>query len=226
MLNIAINSIIEQIPGCVGWKDANFKYLGGNLNLLAAKNLQYEEELIGRTDDILSKKYSKLNEFYYQQDLLALQGHSLEIIYTDPYDDKAYFLQKSPLRDINANIIGVIYYCKLWSKPDFIKLLQQVDKKYLDSTGVVNYYAFDQHHNTAQLSERELECLFLQLHGKTAKEIAIILGLSKRTIESYVDNIKAKMGSQNKSELLIKAMTQGYQHYIPKKFISNSLPVS
>lgn len=54
-------------------------------------------------------------------------------------------------------------------------------------------------------SKREIECLQLTMHGKTAKQIARILEISHRTVEEYLTNIKIKTHSTSKSELIEKA---------------------
>lgn len=46
----------------------------------------------------------------------------------------------------------------------------------------------------ANLSEREIECLQWLIKGKTAGEIAVILQISKRTVEKHMLNIKEKLG--------------------------------
>nr|WP_106183204.1 PAS and helix-turn-helix domain-containing protein [Legionella pneumophila] len=57
-------------------------------------------------------------------------------------------------------------------------------------------------------SKRETECLMLLANAKTAKEIAVQLGLSCRTVEHYIDNIKNKMGVSTKTELIMKLYQQ------------------
>lgn len=52
------------------------------------------------------------------------------------------------------------------------------------------------------LSPRERECLELFQQGESAQSTAAILGLSQRTIESYFENIKNKLGCTSKSHLL------------------------
>jgi DNA-binding CsgD family transcriptional regulator len=59
------------------------------------------------------------------------------------------------------------------------------------------------------LTKRELECLFLMLEGKTAKEIAIILKISYRTVETYLEKIKIKLNCQHKHELRDKLLPIG-----------------
>lgn len=59
----------------------------------------------------------------------------------------------------------------------------------------------DKYSFSAILSKREKECVFYFLNGKTAKETAIKLGISYRTVEDYFIKIKKKFGCKNKREL-------------------------
>ncbi|MCE5315895.1 MAG: LuxR C-terminal-related transcriptional regulator [Parachlamydia sp.] len=52
------------------------------------------------------------------------------------------------------------------------------------------------------LSRREKECLQLFLEGHTAAETAALLTLSRRTVETYFENIKDKLGCNSKAEIL------------------------
>lgn len=56
------------------------------------------------------------------------------------------------------------------------------------------------------LTKRETECLLLLLEGKINKEIANLLKIGVRTVESYIDNIKKKLGCNNKSGIISKAV--------------------
>lgn len=51
------------------------------------------------------------------------------------------------------------------------------------------------------LSTREKECIKLLVKGKSTKEIATLLGLSPRTVEHYLENIKNKFNCLYKNEL-------------------------
>jgi DNA-binding CsgD family transcriptional regulator len=53
-------------------------------------------------------------------------------------------------------------------------------------------------------SLREKQCLEDIVSGKSSRESAERLGLSRRTVESYIENIKNKLNCKNKSELIIK----------------------
>ncbi len=61
-----------------------------------------------------------------------------------------------------------------------------------------------------RLTQREMQCLQLTIKGFTAKKIAKELGLSFRTIEEYMTNIRVKAGVNSKSEL-IEMVIQDFQ---------------
>ena len=52
------------------------------------------------------------------------------------------------------------------------------------------------------ISERESECLCYLIRGKSARETGIALNLSQRTIESYLDSLKAKLNCRKKTDLI------------------------
>lgn len=58
--------------------------------------------------------------------------------------------------------------------------------------------------NPYHLTNREMECARYLSKGMPAKLIAKILGISYRTIESHITNIKRKTNSFNKCDLMLK----------------------
>jgi DNA-binding NarL/FixJ family response regulator len=59
------------------------------------------------------------------------------------------------------------------------------------------------------LSTRELEVLQLIVHGKSNKEIAIVLGLSANTVSVHRANIMQTFGIHNTAELVVHAIRTG-----------------
>jgi DNA-binding CsgD family transcriptional regulator len=55
------------------------------------------------------------------------------------------------------------------------------------------------------LNDREVETLTWAARGKTSAEIAVILGLSKRTIDFHLDNARNKLGVATRIEAAVKA---------------------
>ncbi len=59
------------------------------------------------------------------------------------------------------------------------------------------------------LSTRELDCLRHKNQGFSAKEIARLMGISYRTVETYLGNIKVKSGLRNISQVLAVCKGEG-----------------
>lgn len=59
------------------------------------------------------------------------------------------------------------------------------------------------------LTPRECDCIALLIKGKTAAEIAKLLDISARTVESYLNNAKIKLQCDTKSTLIEKAYELG-----------------
>jgi DNA-binding CsgD family transcriptional regulator len=63
--------------------------------------------------------------------------------------------------------------------------------------------------NDAGLSIRECECLLWAAQGKTADEIAAILGISERTVRFHLKNASEKMDTVNTTQTVALAIAQG-----------------
>ena len=57
----------------------------------------------------------------------------------------------------------------------------------------------------AMLSDREIETLTWVARGKTSAEIAVLIGLSKRTVDFHLDSARIKLGASTRTEAAIKA---------------------
>jgi DNA-binding CsgD family transcriptional regulator len=77
-------------------------------------------------------------------------------------------------------------------------------------------FVMDKHPPNNYLTKRERECLLHTAHGKSAKSIAKILGISNRTVESYIKHLKMKLHSNNKADLIDNAIKSGLIEIITK----------
>ncbi|HIP22877.1 MAG TPA: hypothetical protein EYG79_04685 [Rhodobacteraceae bacterium] len=68
---------------------------------------------------------------------------------------------------------------------------------------------FEQNQTVVDLSARERECLAWTLEGKTAREIAEIIGLSVDTVNHYAQTSTLKLGGSNKYHAAVKALRAG-----------------
>lgn len=62
-----------------------------------------------------------------------------------------------------------------------------------------------QNNNNFGLSKQQIECLHYLAKGMTAKQTAKCMGLSYRTVEFYIENIKAKLNCTARIDLIQKA---------------------
>lgn len=214
-------SLLDHLSGHIGWKDLNRHYVGANKSLLELKGFHHIEEIIGRTDEDLSPESVEENKLFQQQDLCVLNGDKVSTVHFDSNNnDVVYQLEKSPIKNHDHIVTGLIYYCRPCHKEDVFRTLKQFDDELQLDT---SHYMLNDNQNKYALTTRERECVFLLIRGKTAKEIGVFLSLSKRTIESYIENIKNKMDCKNKAEILVKAVLNGYHNHVPASLIHSAV---
>ncbi|MGE0500340.1 MAG: LuxR C-terminal-related transcriptional regulator [Rhizobiaceae bacterium] len=59
------------------------------------------------------------------------------------------------------------------------------------------------------LSDRERECMSWVAEGKTTDEVALILGVSSNTVNSYIAHVIQKFSARNRAEALATAIRSG-----------------
>ena len=59
------------------------------------------------------------------------------------------------------------------------------------------------------LSDRERECLFWVSEGKTTDEVAMILGVSANTVNSYITHAIQKLAASNRAMAIATAIRSG-----------------
>lgn len=74
---------------------------------------------------------------------------------------------------------------------------------------IKNYRIKHKNYSNVRLSSRELECIFLYYTGKTAKETALLLSISSRTVETYFQNIKNKLNCYTKDQIVKFLQAEG-----------------
>lgn len=60
-----------------------------------------------------------------------------------------------------------------------------------------------------ELTEREVECLYWIAEGKTSDEIAVILGISRNTINNYITSVMRKTATRTRAEAIAWAVRNG-----------------
>lgn len=214
--------LINQLPGYIGWKDCDSNHLGCNTNLAKILNFKKTTDIIGLHDRDIPSYSEETSTFHAHNDKLVLAGKTIKALHkpSSPYKGEVFYFIKKPLLNAENKICGLIYHCQEFDLTDTI--FHQVKMNLAYEISSANYYYINPIQNHFNLSQRELECLFLTLREKNAREISLVMEVSKRTVESYLENIKNKFGSNTKTNLIITAVTNGYLNYLPSRFIKNS----
>lgn len=115
---------------------------------------------------------------------------------------------KSPWYNDANQIIGILGCSIVLGRHSLANSLSEIRKLgVLDNSNHAssNHASFNLNNlkiNNIHLSHRELECLHLTVRGFTAKRVARHLGISYRTVEEYLNNIRLKAGVSSKSDLI------------------------
>ena len=99
----------------------------------------------------------------------------------------------------------IISHIKISDKPAGLSFIGLDGEPSFYNVEVASYYSSAKE----ILSSREKEILKLIIDGKTSEEIALILFISKHTVNSHRKNILRKSNCKTNSELIVKAITDG-----------------
>ncbi len=199
---IDIESFLS-LPCHVYWKDKKGVILG--CNDIQARNVGFKtgDELIGKTDFDLCWKLEAL--VYAENDQEVIRTNKSKLIeepvrFFDGTTGKA-MAYKMPLHDRGGDVVGVFGLSTIFSLEESGFDLNDFQSIQIKKTSYANI-SF----KNIKFAKREKECVHYLVRGMTAKQIARKLDLSPRTVEFYLERCKAKLGCQNRSELISKVI--------------------
>lgn len=109
---------------------------------------------------------------------------------------------KMPWYNADDNVIGVVGCSIVLGKHSLAHSLKQITQIGLLDSQQLSTLSNPFSINNIHLTPREMTCLKLTVKGYTAKRVAKELGISNRTVEEYLTNIRIKAGASSKSELI------------------------
>ncbi|MFW6412517.1 MAG: response regulator transcription factor [Oceanicaulis sp.] len=68
---------------------------------------------------------------------------------------------------------------------------------------------FEETRTITDLSGRERECLSHVAEGLSAKEIALLCGITPRTVEAHLDRARLKLNARNRAHMVALAIQHG-----------------
>jgi DNA-binding CsgD family transcriptional regulator len=193
---------------CIFIKNAHSRYCYANDNFVKLMGLQTLRQLINYSDFELSTNID---------DAIKYKNLDAEVLDTkSPSKVKEVIMPKLnqpiiktmagslyPLEDAKKSIyvMGIVTPSDKLIKLD-LETVFKLSISELDLMLVKKKYTIHDKHRILQFSKMEVKTLVLLLKGKNAGEIACCLQLKQTTVESYVSNIKNKVGLSRKSELI------------------------
>jgi len=198
-------------------KDIDLKIIDCNPLFLQYVGFSNKDKILGCTDfDLSWENYAPL---YRQHEIDVMNNNPYSVIF--PSQDITgrkfvAFINKAPTFNDNNEVDGVACYNMEVINPKQLELYSLLEKTKL--TASTSIYTQGNECNKINLTHREHTCLFYLLRGKSAKMIGKVLNLSPRTIEDYIFSLKIKFCCQTKSELIEKAINNGYMEILPQHF--------
>ncbi len=226
-----LRALFDQMPGAWGCKDKNSTFMYANAEYGRIIGLAHHEEAIGKTDFEMPCETVNCASLFREQDKQVMQkAHRMRILDIHPFAGnqwKAYLFTKTPLLDVDHQIVGTIFHGADITNASIIDLGSILAKVSVEDVNNIllgqSSYILGNKFGEIKLSERLCDVLFYLLRGKTVKQIAILLGISHRTVDEYLEQLKARFDAQNRYELIDKAISLGYLNSIPERLFNKQL---
>ncbi|MBS0351337.1 MAG: helix-turn-helix transcriptional regulator [Proteobacteria bacterium] len=218
--------ILSGVPGLVVWMLPDAQFMCANQRAISAMGFTGVTQLVNRYPRDMKNESSKLHDQFVKNTRYVFQNQcSVMSVYSVYLADQRWALfigEEQPLVDVNQSIIGVCSHTMEVTTTPIASHLAQLFIDHRKKSAIhlqQGLYHYSERYEHWNLSQRQGECLFWLLKRKSASEIGALLGLTKRTVESYIRLIKSKFQVHTWSELSDFADEQGLQSYIPKHWI-------
>ncbi len=219
-------SIINENKGLFGLLGADgygIDCTTKHLSLFSAGKFRCRKQIRGK----------RLEDLYRHKDIAGIYSKNYETTRKEKYfrgivplilnDDIHYgLIQKIPVYTSNlSELVGFFSQLVMIDNKKLSDLLYgtQLFQKEI-GLATSHFFKIDSGNDNCTFTQRETQCLFYTIRGASAKMVANKLNLSPKTVEFYIDNLKEKFGCYSKSDLIAKAIDQGYLTKIPTFFSS------
>lgn len=222
MINLA--TFINNFNGLTYWKNEHLEYVGCNEREARFTGFQSPDDMLGLTDFDLQCDARESAKSFRQQDRQVLAtGQSITILNIHTYADHfnhMFVTEKSAIKEDDNHNVGVMAVSTEITHTNIAKFLfaSVLDDKHRYGNSVslskLLVAEYDQ-----SLTEKDTEVIYWLLRGKTARETAVILHKSVRTIEHRLDKLKQKYNCPNKAALVAVCIENGFLNYLPRQLI-------
>lgn len=232
VLDPKIKYLFDQMPGAWGCKDKESTFIYANEEYGKIIGVRNHEDITGMTDYDMPCDTVKCAGMFREQDKTVIStGKRMRILDIHPFSGqvwKAYIFTKTPLLNEEKRIVGTVFHGMDITDASMLEMGTVLTRLAVESVpndllGGQTSYLIGNNFKNIKLTERQSECLFYLLRGKTAKQMAKILNISHRTIEEYLEQLKCKFNVVTKYDLINKAIECGYLNVIPETLFNRQL---
>lgn len=200
-------------------KDINFKYIyaSESFSNLFTKNANINVQ--GLTDHDLPGPLKHIADTYreYEIALILKKRKIITIDYFPTQNNWMVFLTNRELIfDSESESFHILFNAINISNVKIFRSFSFFSKNVLNNisknpTSIV----LNKEYSPLDVTFQQEKCLFYLIRGKSAKEIAEILNISPRTVERHISLMKERLNCYSKSDLIEKALDNGFFYYIP-----------
>lgn len=165
-------------------------------------NFYFKEQIL--KDDQVVKAFHSINTCFFWEDVLQESRHEQYMVWLNKSGFKSNIT--IPIRQLN----GDLFFIHLSSKNNISK--DSATKYNLHLICLYYFFSYEKivrsklRSETIKLTGREKEVLYWFSQGKTFSEIALIIGITKKTCEYHMKNLKEKLDVSSGVHLIAKAM--------------------
>lgn len=206
--------VLDSLPFICFWKDRQSIYLGCNSGTLIATKFKSEKDIIGKSD--YEMPWRDAAEQIIAQDKLCLKGEvqfsSQSLV--DAYGRKTTFLvQKGPLYDKKRKIIGIIGTGFNLTKENYKEVGYLIKATGINITDIYSYLSSTNpgyEYQGIKFTKRQAQVISYILKGLSVEAVAKQIGVSKRTVEATIEQLKEKLECEKKYQIIDKAIEYGF----------------
>jgi DNA-binding NarL/FixJ family response regulator len=201
------------------FKHTNFTYADCNRQLVRFSRLSHEKYIIGCED--IELPWGEDHQFYRRIDEQVLAGKETMILMdvrVASGERLAVYQYKKVIRDpVTGEVVGIMAKMQEESNgiTEALITIKKRDKELITNLANLPSQYLLQHYSEYGLTTRESECFFYLLRGMTTKMIAQQMSISPRTVENFIEKLKARLNCTYKSDLIQRALDDGLMNIIP-----------
>jgi len=207
-----------QLPGLVTLKDLNSHVLAINKPLMRLLGIENFAGYKGKPEAVIPSLAPCADSFRAQDIITQTSGRSrhIDVVTYNDQRRRVILSEKTCLLDAANRPVALLF--------QGFDLSQQALHTAWGKVATLTHheplsFEISTELRPRHLTDRQMHCLFWLLRGHTAASIGQAMCVSKRTVEDYIDQLKAIFEVSRKPALIERAINEGYSAVLPPSFL-------